>query len=159
MSQQYAHAFDPGLWGVARALVIVIGILAVALMVTGVAADLRWRLRRGRGGALVAGPWSHGAPGVHLLLAGGPVRLRAPGRSVVVENGGMLAIGFRRPAVADTRGDVIVAEGQTLRVPASEAGQLEDEPGGGVWLCVRRRAESVDDAGARSWGTGRQPRP
>jgi hypothetical protein len=155
VSQHYAYAFDPGVWGVVRALLVVVGVLAAALMIAVVAADLRWRLRRGRRGALAAGPWSDGAPGVHLLLAGGPVRLRTPGRSVVVENGGMLAICSRRPTVADTRGYVVVAEGETLRVPASEAGHLDDDPAGGVWLYVRRRAESVDDAGARSWGTGR----
>jgi hypothetical protein len=161
VNPQLAHAFDLGVWGVAGALVVVIGGLAAAAVIGCAVNDLRWRLMRRRAGALAAGPWEPAAGGVHVLLAGGPARFRAAARRVVVENGGVLLLDAGLSPRAGLSRDVLVTEGATLRISAAEIGEPEDGPGGGeaVWLCVRRSAASRQEPGARSRGSGRQPRP
>lgn len=160
MSPGFAYAFDVGMWGVVWALVVVIVGLAIAAALAAAVSDLRWRLIRRRAGALAAGPWEPAAGGVHVLLAGGPARFRAAARTVVVENGGVLLIdvgGSARPGLSR---DVLVTEGATLRISASEIGEAEGGPGDGeaVWL-VRRSGASGQEPGARSRGSGRQSRP
>jgi hypothetical protein len=74
---------------------------------------------------------------VRVLLKGGPARFRAGRLTIVVEEGGALAIGSVGRRRTPT-GTVVVGRGRTLRVAAGDVGHPERAPGEGraLWLCA-----------------------
>jgi hypothetical protein len=116
---------------------------ALAMAAVG-ARRARWRLVRARGRAVSAGPWAPVERGVAVLLEGGPARFRAAAGTIIVENGGALVFPARRSGGTAAGRDVVVGQGETLRVCAADLGDPEHFLGSGeaVWLCAGSRSAS-----------------
>jgi hypothetical protein len=135
MSTQLAQGLGPLAWDLFRVLALVGGAVAALLLLAAGWAGGRRRAAARRRRGLRVGPWPPPSPGARLLLCGGPVRLRAAGREVVVEDGGELVITRRRARARPPGARVVVAEGQALRVPLGElGGMVRPPPGRALWL-------------------------
>jgi hypothetical protein len=150
VSAQLSTALGLGIRELAHALVLVMsGAATVALASVG-AARGRWRFLRRRLGTVSAGPWAPAEAGVRVLLEGGPTRFRAGRLTIVVEDGGALAIG-RPGRHRASAGTLVVGPGCTLRVAAAEVGHPEESPveARGLWLCAGSRGAAAERDGAR----------
>jgi hypothetical protein len=135
MSAQLAQGLDQAAWDMLRALVLVaLGMAALALLVAGwgrARSDVAARRR----GAFAVGPWPPASTGLRLLLRGGPVRLRTAGGEILVEDGGALVITRSRLPRSPRGPRLVVAEGETVRVPLGGLDRMErPSPERALWL-------------------------
>jgi hypothetical protein len=136
--RELAHALVLVMSGAATvALVLVMSGAATVALASVEAARGRWRFLRRRPGTVSAGSWAPAEAGVRVLLEGGPTRFRAGRLTIVVEDGGALAIG-RPGRHRASAGTLVVGPGCTLRVAAAEVGHPEESPveARGLWLCA-----------------------
>jgi hypothetical protein len=133
---QLPTALGLGIRELAQALVLVASGAATIALACVAAARGRWRALRRRRGTLSAGPWAPAGTGVRVLLEGGPARFRAGPLTIVVEDGGALAIRARRRRPPPV-GTVVVGSGCTLRVAAYELSDPDDSAAArALWLCA-----------------------